>query len=253
MRLKLSAAERLVVAADFKPDLTLPPEQRLIGVLDKTLMLAEQLHDTGATLKGNSWLRALGYGVLGRLHGFGLESFADLKLDDISETLGIDGMLLSGFASRFVTAKASAGVPGLATLKAAVHQNTSLLAVSVLTTFDEATCKSVYGCGVDEAVVRLARIAEDKNAGVSGIVCSPKEASILRNGVIRDSTLVVAAGVRPALLPVEGDDQNKKRVMTEVDAIKAGVDVVVVGRPITQAKNPREAALRVLEGLATVS
>ncbi|MDP3961616.1 MAG: orotidine 5'-phosphate decarboxylase / HUMPS family protein, partial [Pseudorhodobacter sp.] len=104
----LAPAERLIVAADFKPDL-LKGNGRS-WVRRQVLMLADSLKGTGVYLKTNSILRACGYDLIDEIHNRGLKVFADLKFYDIGETLSTDGALLKEFKPELVTVACIAGV-----------------------------------------------------------------------------------------------------------------------------------------------
>jgi orotidine-5'-phosphate decarboxylase len=116
-----------------------------------------------------------------------------------------------------------------------------LLAVTILTSSNDETLR---GIGIDrpvaEMVPRLARLAQD--AGMDGVVASPKEVGLIRKACGQDF-LIVTPGVRPAF--ASQDDQ--KRVTTPGDALRAGADYLVIGRPISAAADPTVAARMILE------
>jgi orotidine-5'-phosphate decarboxylase len=119
-----------------------------------------------------------------------------------------------------------------------------LLAVTVLTSMDASQLSST-GIPVQpkEQVLRLAGLASA--AGIGGIVCSPLEVSAIR-GSLGNNLRIVTPGVRPTW-SATGD---QKRVMTPSEAVKAGSDWLVIGRPITAAENPKEAYAKVVEELS---
>ena len=94
-----------------------------------------------------------------------------------------------------------------------------------------------------EQVIRLATLT--KNSGLDGVVCSAQESSMLKSGLGREFKLITP-GIRPAGAPV-GD---QKRIMTPVDAIQAGSDYLVIGRPITQAADPDKALMDINQSLS---
>ena len=170
--------------------------------------------------------------------------FLDLKLHDIPNTvagavrsaLDLDPLLLTLHA---------AGGPAM--LRAAVEargdRRTKLLAVTVLTSLDDSDLAATGQSGPTAVQVqRLALLA--KSAGIDGVVCSPQEVAILRQACGKDFLLVVP-GIRPAGAAI-GD---QKRVQTPRDAIEAGADYLVIGRPITEAPDPAAAARAILAQL----
>jgi orotidine-5'-phosphate decarboxylase len=116
----------------------------------------------------------------------------------------------------------------------------SVIAVTVLTSMDDDQLKRV---GIDESaaslVSRFASLAQE--AGMDGVVASPQEISLIRQTVSIANFLIVTPGIRKAT--VAADDQS--RVMTAADAIKAGADYLVIGRPILNAPDPIEAAQQI--------
>ena len=123
-----------------------------------------------------------------------------------------------------------------------------LIAVTVLTSSDAATLREA---GVADApavqVARLARLVAD--AGLDGVVASPHEIVPVRQQVKREGFLIVTPGVRPA--QVSHDDQ--KRVMTPAEAVRAGADYIVVGRPILRAADPARAAAGIIKEMEGAS
>jgi len=120
----------------------------------------------------------------------------------------------------------------------------ALLGVTLLTSLDAEALRRVGISGpVASRVVTLARLA--KEAGLDGVVSSPQEARAIRRAC-GPKFLIVVPGVRPS-----GDSaQDQSRVATPSEAMRAGADYLVVGRPITAAKNPREAALAINQEIA---
>lgn len=240
----LTPAGRLIVAADFKTT----PEQ-LYGVRDSVLRLADSLADTDVYLKVNSALRLHGYELIHEIRDRGLRVFADLKLNDIPETMRTDGALLAHFKPDIVTAMASSGIVGMEALKQQLP-DTEVLAVTVLTSLDNDESMKLFRQFVPTTVLNFAEHAH--RARVDGLIASPKEVQSLRTAFPEsdwpDLTLNTP-GIRPEWATVEGDDQ--KRVMTPAEAISVGATRIVVGRPIIQADNPREAVLRTIEEIAS--
>lgn len=247
MTRSLPLRERLIVAADFRPDELVGPYGKDRGSVRKqVLRLADELYGMGVFLKVNSALRACGYTLIDEIHARGLKVFADLKLFDIKETLAIDGVLLHEAKPELLTVVAATGIQSMHALKDELP-DTELLAVTVLTSFSDDDTRAMFTVSTEEAVERLAHIAS--SGGVNGFISSPKEAAMLRAkfGV---ALSVNTPAVRPEWAIVPGDDQNPERVMTPGKAIAAGADRIVVGRPITWSSQPREAVDRTLAEIA---
>src|SRR5437879_9391801 len=123
-----------------------------------------------------------------------------------------------------------------------------LLAVTILTSMDQKTMKEVGIAGAPKLrVVKLAQLA--KKAGVDGVVASVQEARAIRKACGRDF-LIVTPGVRPKDSAVESKSEDQARKATPTEAIRAGADFLVVGRPILAAPDPRRAAHATVEDIA---
>ena len=178
-----------------------------------------------------------GPGLIDRIRSKGAGVFLDLKFHDIPNTVA--GAVKSAVAMgvKFATVHASGGRAMLAAAaEAAAGSGTTVLAVTVLTSLDDADLASVgFALPAAEAVERLAGMAVA--AGIGGIVCSAKEAAAVRARVGK-GVVLVTPGVR---LP-EDSAGDQKRVVTPFEAFRAGADYIVVGRPITKAADPVAAA-----------
>jgi orotidine-5'-phosphate decarboxylase len=252
MQKALTAGERLIVAADFKPkpEYAFPYYRKgafRTWACNRVLKLANELKRTGVCLKLNSSLRASDYDLMDEIHSRGLRVFADLKLFDIGETLSTDGTFIREAKPEFLTAACSAGVSALRALKAELP-DTEVLGVTVLTSQKDADTKAMFDCSVGEAVMRFAQVAAD--AGIDGLISSPMEAEMLRAKYGATLSLNTPA-IRPAWAIVPGDDQNPERIMTPAKAIRVGADRIIVGRPIVQADSPYDAAMRTIEEIAS--
>lgn len=170
--------------------------------------------------------------------------FLDLKLHDIPNTVA--GAVKSSLAlDPLLLTLHCAG--GAAMLRAAAEARgaarTKLLGVTVLTSLDDSDLAATGQSGPAAAQVRrLALLAQA--SGLDGVVCSPQEVAMLRQACSKDFLLVVP-GIRPAGAAI-GD---QKRVQTPRDAIAAGADYLVIGRPITEAPDPAAAARAILAEL----
>lgn len=175
--------------------------------------------------------------------------FLDLKLHDIPNTVAGAVRAVLPLAPRLLTVHAAGGAAMIAAARRAMEDASQgerpiLLAVTVLTSLDAAALAAtgIVG-GPTQQVVRLARLAVD--AGADGLVCSPREVMPIRAALGAGPVLVVP-GVRP--VGVAGDDQA--RTMTPREAVDAGADWLVIGRPITAVADPAAAAAAIAASLA---
>lgn len=175
--------------------------------------------------------------------------FLDLKFHDIPNTvaqavawaasLGVDMFTLHSSGGEEMMRKSVETVNEVCERLNVKRPN--MVGVTILTSFDEAGIAKVgYKDKIADTVLNLAGLC--KESGMSGIVCSPHEAANIKANFGKDF-IAVCPGIRPVWAAV-GD---QKRITTPADAIKIGVDHMVVGRPITKAENPYEAALKVIE------
>ena len=226
------------------------PRQRLIVALDaanvaeaerwvETLGESVQFYKVGMELVYGG----AGLGLVERLVGARKRVFVDLKLHDIPNTVERATAQIARLGAWFLTVH---GYPQTmrAAVKGAEGSALRLLAVTVLTSSDDADLEEAgYAVGVRELVQR--RAAQAEAIGVAGVVASAAEAASLRAARGKDF-LLVTPGIRPL-----GDDAgDQKRVATPRDAIAAGADYLVVGRPVTQARDPRAAADAVVAEIA---
>ncbi|WP_186418328.1 orotidine-5'-phosphate decarboxylase [Bosea sp. CS1GBMeth4] len=178
-----------------------------------------------------------------QLVGEGKKVFLDLKLHDIGNTVteGVESLTRLGVTFLTVhaypqTMRGAVEGRGEAALK--------LLAVTALTSYDDADLKDAgYGLAVRD-LVRM-RAQQARTAGVDGIVCSAAETGIVRD-VIGPDMVIVTPGIRPAG-SAAGD---QKRTLTPAEAIRAGADHLVVGRPVIRAADPRAAAAAIMDEIA---
>jgi orotidine-5'-phosphate decarboxylase len=171
--------------------------------------------------------------------------FLDLKLHDIPNTVGKAVEALARLEPAILTVHAAGGRAMMAAAKTAAPPPTKVVAVTVLTSLDREDLASI---GVDaspaDQVRRLADLARE--AGLDGIVCSGAEVAAAR--AAWDDGFFVVPGVRPAGTDV-GD---QKRVVTPAQALGDGASVLVVGRPITGAADPRHAIMDIVAGLSQI-
>ncbi len=159
----------------------------------------------------------------------GVQIFLDLKLHDIPHTVAGAAKAIAKLQPKFLTVHASGGA---AMIKAAADAvpDVAVTAVTILTSISEEELFEIgYASPALESAVALANLAVD--AGAKAIVCSPLETAAIRSAV-GEKPIIITPGVRP-LSEMGGDDQV--RTMTPADAIAAGANYVVIGRPITRA------------------
>lgn len=182
------------------------------------------------------------------MQGCAAEVFLDLKLYDIPNTVAGAVRSLLPLAPRLLTIHAGGGAKMIeAAAQAALEAGEArpkILAVTVLTSFDAAGLADTgVSGGTAQQVLRLARLA--LAAGADGLVCSAHEISILRDAFGPRPLLVV-----PGIRPVGAALGDQARVMTPQQAVAAGADYIVVGRPITGASNPGQAAAEIAGSIA---
>ncbi len=229
-------------------------EPRVIVALDyddkaKALAFVDSLDPALCKLKvGKEMFTLFGPDFVKSLVGKGFDVFLDLKFHDIPNTVAKACKAAAELGVWMVNVHASGGLPMMEAAKAAIasssHPQTKLIAVTVLTSMDDAQLADVVsGVTPEQQVLKLAKLTQ--RAGLDGIVCSAKEATALRE-YMDDDFLLVTPGIRPAG-SAAGD---QKRVMTPEDAIRHGVSYLVMGRPIAQADSPLDVLTSVNESLA---
>jgi orotidine-5'-phosphate decarboxylase len=230
------ARERLALAAD------LPLEQGLA-------LYGQVAPHVGYAKVGLSLFVEHGPAAVAAFQKLGARVFLDLKLHDIPNTVELAAARAGALGVALLTVHAAGGE---AMLKAAVrgvregarahgHPAPKVLAVTVLTSLSAEDVASVGLSGApDEAALRLARLAV--GAGVDGLVCSPREAEAMRR-TLGPTPFLCTPGIRPA--GAEKGDQS--RAETPAFAVRAGSDLLVVGRPIHTASDPLSAARLIAE------
>jgi orotidine-5'-phosphate decarboxylase len=234
----------LIVALDF-------------DALSSAVKFAKQVADLVGMFKiGNQLFTAAGPAAVKEVAALGTGIFLDLKFHDIPNTVA--GAVLSAAAMTGVQLVNVHALGGKAMLEAAVQAISAgvpmgadrprLLAVTILTSMDQKTMKEVGISGAPKLrVVKLAQLA--KKVGVDGVVASVEEAKDIRKACGRDF-LIVTPGVRPKDSKVESKSEDHARKATPTEAIRAGADFLVVGRPILAAADPRAAAQAVVEEIS---
>jgi orotidine-5'-phosphate decarboxylase len=172
----------------------------------------------------------------------GVDIFLDLKLHDIPATVAGAARAVARLHPALITVHAAAGPAAIRAAAEAAPQ-ARIVAVTVLTSLGETDLQRIGLTGpTGEAVSRLAVLAVE--AGARGLVCSPQEVATVR-AEVGDDILLITPGVRPA-----GTDVNDQaRVATPEEALRAGADLLVIGRPITGAADPGAAAAAIAASL----
>jgi orotidine-5'-phosphate decarboxylase len=229
------------------------PRDRLIVALDlpdvgEAERLVERLGDAATFYKVGMELAYGGDGLTfaSRLAAAGKHVFLDLKLHDIPNTVGRATAQAAGLGATFLSIHA---YPQTMRAAAAGAKGTGLrlLGVTVLTSCDDADLiEAGYRFGVVEMVRRRAEQAQA--LGVDGLVASAEEVADIR-ATVGKAMFLVTPGIRPA--GAEAGDQ--RRVATPASAIRAGADYLVVGRPITAAADPRQAAAAIVAEIASAT
>jgi orotidine-5'-phosphate decarboxylase len=234
------------------PPMPIPSRDRLIVALDVPSVASaerviEQIGDSVTFYKiGYQLGFAGGLPLARRLADAGKKVFIDLKLHDIGNTVARGVESVASLGGTFLTVHAYPQTMKAA-VEAAAGSDLKILAVTVLTSYDNSDLEAAgYRLGVAELVETRARQAEA--LGIDGLVCSPEEAANLRK-VVNPQMKLVTPGIRPAGSAV-GD---QKRIMTPARAIAAGADYLVVGRPVMEAADPKAAADAIQTEIARAS
>lgn len=230
-------------------------KQRLIFALDVDNLedarnwVAKLQGQVGVFKVGKQLFTRCGPEVVRLVQDGGCDVFLDLKYHDIPNTVAMAGLEAQRLGVRMFNVHALGGFEMMAKLVAEIDRvcprgnpdRPILLAVTILTSSTEETLRRV---GIDRPiqvmVPKLARLAKD--AGMDGVVASPKEVGLIRDAC-GDDFLIVTPGVRPTF--ASQDDQ--KRVTTPGDALRSGADYLVIGRPISAAADPALAADMILQ------
>jgi orotidine-5'-phosphate decarboxylase len=219
------------------------PRERLILALDVPTIgeaervVAETRGAVGVYKIGHQLVFSGGIGLAERLLAAGEKVFLDVKLLDIDNTVAHGIASIAALGPDFVTLHAYPKAMRAAVgAKRQAGGSLKLLGVTVLTSMDDGDLAEAGYGGTVRGLVAT-RAAQARAAGMDGLVCSPEEAATLRP-IVGEDMLLVTPGVRPA--GASAGDQ--KRVMTPTAAIRAGADLLVVGRPILEAPDRRAAA-----------
>ncbi|MCG9785082.1 orotidine-5'-phosphate decarboxylase [Vibrio brasiliensis] len=217
-------------------------DQKVIVALDydnqaDALAFVDKIDPSSCRLKvGKEMFTLFGPDFVKELHKRGFSVFLDLKFHDIPNTCSKAVRAAAEMGVWMVNVHASGGERMMTASREILEpygkDRPLLIGVTVLTSMEQSDLAGIgLDIGPQEQVIRLANLT--KNSGLDGVVCSAQEASMLK-GELGQEFKLVTPGIRPAGAAV-GD---QKRIMTPVDAVKAGSDYLVIGRPITQAPDP---------------
>ncbi len=223
---------KIIIALDYKDEAS-------------TMALVDQLKPSLCRLKvGKELFVRCGPGLVEKLIHKGFDVFLDLKFHDIPNTVAAACQAAADMGVWMVNVHASGGRNMMMAAREAIEQSAHkplLIGVTILTSLSRSDIAEI-GLDIEpaEQVLRLAKLA--KKSGLDGVVCSPLEVQTLKQEVSKDFILVTP-GVRPA----GSDTGDQQRIMTPAQALSAGSDYLVIGRPITAAENPIKALKSIIK------
>lgn len=237
----MQARERIVLALD-------------VDTREEALRLVKNLvGEVGVFKVGMQLFNSAGPDIVKNIHDLGGRVFVDLKFHDIPNTVGAAGKVLTRLNAFMFNVHAAGGKEMMSRIVTDVKEEAAqmgitppvILAVTVLTSISQPELQEemlISGLDVQDVVVKWAFMA--KETGISGVVCSPQEIKAIRNACGPDF-IIVTPGIRPAW----SEKNDQKRITTPRQALELGADYMVIGRPITQAAHPKEAAQKIIEEL----
>lgn len=205
----------------------------------------------GAFKVGMQLFNSSGPSIVNKINDLGGRVFVDLKFHDIPNTVAAAGRVMARLNCYMFNVHAAGGRAMLESVAGSVKDEAErlgsqapiLLAVTVLTSIGQQELEEemlISGSKVEEVVVKWALMA--KNAGINGVVCSPREIEAIRAACGNDFK-IVTPGIRPAW----SEKNDQVRVTTPADALRMGADYMVIGRPILKAADPIKAAQMIIE------
>ncbi|HEV8543760.1 MAG TPA: orotidine-5'-phosphate decarboxylase [Verrucomicrobiae bacterium] len=219
---------------------------------ERAVQLASELSPfLGAVKIGSELFTAAGPDIVRAIRGTGLSVFLDLKFHDIPNTVAkavsaatqLDVQMLTVHASGGGAMMRAAEEAGQKSAREAGRAAPLILGVTILTSLDSNSIAEVgFEANVGHQVERLAKLAV--RSGLRGLVCSPLEVTMLRQFLPPEIQLVT-----PGIRPPDAASDDQKRTLTPAEALEAGANWLVIGRPIYGAPNPRRAAEHILESL----
>ncbi|NMA61102.1 MAG: orotidine-5'-phosphate decarboxylase [Firmicutes bacterium] len=231
----MRSVERIIVALD------LASQEEVLATLDR-------LPDVEFVKVGMELFYSTGPSLIHLLKDRGLKVFLDLKVHDIPNTAAGAMGSLSKLGCDLLNLHCGGGFEMMKRAQEAVVGDTKLIGVTQLTSTNQRILNEELGIPgtVEASVLGYAQLA--KEAGLAGVVCSPLEVKAVK-GVCGSEFLAVTPGVRPLGV----DRQDQKRTMTPKEALQAGSDYLVIGRPILADPDPHGAFCRILEEIEVVA
>jgi orotidine-5'-phosphate decarboxylase len=216
-----------------------------VGSVDEARSIVQRIGDAGTFYKiGYQLAYAGGFDFARELIGQGKKVFLDLKLHDIGNTVEEGVRSIARMGMTFLTVHAYPQ-----TMRAAMAgkagSDLKILAVTVLTSYDDNDLVEAGYAPVPAAELVARRAEQARDTGIDGIVCAATEAQRVR-GIVGRNRLIVTPGIRPA--GAEAGDQ--KRIVTPAEGIRLGANHLVVARPIVKAADPRAAAEAIVRDIA---
>src|SRR5262245_23498591 len=238
----MTAKDKLIVALD-------------VDTADRAFALVDQLKDSVGMFKvGMQLFTAAGPDLVRRIVSQGRRVFLDLKYHDIPNTVALAAVEATRLGVSLFNIHTSGGSEMMKWTAKAVAETCAsenltapkVLGVTLLTSINQETLEQIGIDGQPSAVVgRLAKLAQE--SGLDGVVASVQEIALIRQAVPQRDFLIVTPGIRSATDQV----QDQRRTMTAAEAIRAGADYIVVGRPIIAAANVTAAAARFVSEIQT--
>ena len=236
---QVQADDRIIVALD-------------VNTLDSMQAMVGRLGDSVSYYKvGMELFYSVGTNAVDLLRAKNKKVFLDLKFHDIPNTVAASVYTLTRMGVSLLSLHAAGGHSVLqaaanAAQEASRHygvERPRLVAITALTSFDDKEWEEIGGeLPISRHVVKLAKVAQ--RAGIDGVVASPQEAGLIREACGPDF-LIVTPGIRPASAAVN----DQRRIATPRDALQAGANRLVIGRPITSAPDPVQAVAAILQEL----
>jgi orotidine-5'-phosphate decarboxylase len=235
----LQAKDRIILALDVDS------EAEALGFVGQLAPFV------GAFKVGMQLFNSTGPSIVNKINELGGRVFVDLKFHDIPNTVAAAGRVMTRLNCHMFNVHAAGGRVMLENVASSVKEEADrlgqaspiILAVTVLTSIGQSELENemlISGLQVEEVVVKWALMA--KNAGIQGVVCSPREITAIRSACGNDFK-IVTPGIRPAW----SEKNDQVRITTPADALKMGADYMVIGRPILKAADPVKAVKMIIE------